>query len=185
MPARFIWKPRDTRVEEGERTPEEGTIEEIKGIFCHAEPTNPNTLNWNPLIGLLKNRIRMRMKITEQNASIELLDACRKYIYPEEDVPEVKGLLKVLEIACFRAKLSYRLEHGPKGIQPGFVGFISPYHIHLPFRKARLFMAIAPGEFQWVMHGAVKEKPPLSNQLEIFKEWLLRETREWVRRGNR
>ena len=180
-----IWKMGTTCFLEGVRTPKEVSREEIKKVICSTVPTDPNTLEWGPLMGFLKNRIRIRMNITDQNASTQLLDACRTFIYPEEDMPEVEGLLRALERACSRARLSFRLEKGPKEIQPGFVGFFAPYLIHLPFKKAKLYMAIAPGEFQWIMNNATKENPPLANQLAVFKRELLKESREWVRRGNR
>jgi hypothetical protein len=165
-------------------TKKEVSREEIMGLFC-ARPNDLHTLEWKPLIGLFKNTLRLRMNITPENASLPLVDACRKFIYPLEDPLEIQGLVKALDMACSRANLNYQIMKGPRELQKGAVGFFEPYKIQLPFKKVKLSLTIAPGEFQWILQKVKKEKPPLANKLEILKQELLKETKEWLRRGNR
>ena len=122
---------------------------------------------------------------TKSNASSPLIDACRLFIYPEEDLQEVKGLLKALNQACKKANLKYQILKGPRELQEGTLGFFEPFRIQLPFKKAILWMHIGPGEFQWILRNARKEKGILADQLESFKKELLIETKEWLKRGNR
>lgn len=166
------------------KQPEEATREEIAEMF-YKEPTNPSELEWKPLMGFMKNTLRLRMNVTKQNASLPLTDACRTYVYPEEEVPEIEGLIRALEAACAKAGVGYRLVRGPRDLEQGFAASFQPWKIVLPFRKARLTLAIGPGEFQWILENAKKERGPLSDKLERLKRELLAETREWLRRGNR
>jgi len=46
-------------------------------------------------------------------------------------------------------------------------------------------MTIAPGEIQWNLSDARKEKGPDAERLEIAKRALLEGTRTWIRNGNR
>jgi len=166
-------------------TDDEVSREEIIDLLFRGIPTDPDTLDWKPLLKIFKNILRLRMNITRQNASWPLIDACRFYIYPDEDIPEVKGLMTVLDRACKNANLDYRLIKGPRKLQEGGVSYFEPYKIELPFKKAKLSMTIAPGEFQWIIEKARKEKDLSAKQLEKLKQELLRETKEWLRRGNR
>ena len=164
---------------------EEASREETMEFLFDNEPTAPSILEWKPLAVLFKSTIRLRMNITKQNASLPLVDACRTFSYPSEAPPEVQGLLRVLDNACLKANVKYQLTKGARKLQEGLVGFFEPYIIQLPFKKARLSMTIAPGEFQWILKNIKKEKPPFANQLERLKHELLKETREWLRKGNR
>lgn len=166
------------------KKPEEASREEIAGLF-HDKPTDPSKLEWKPLMGFMKNTLRLQMGITKENASLPLTDACRTYVYPEEDVLEIKGLLRALEAACEKAGVGYRLVKGPRELYQGFVASFQPWKIVLPFKKARLVLAIGPGEFQWILENAKKERGPLSDKLERLKRELLAETKEWLKRGNR
>ena len=56
---------------------DEVSIEEIKKLF-HSKPTYPEELVWKKLFSTL----RLRMNITPENASTLLINACRKFIYP-------------------------------------------------------------------------------------------------------
>ena len=166
------------------KKPEEATREEIAEMF-YKEPTDPSKLDWKPLMGFVKNTLRLQMVMTKENASLPLTDAMRTYVYPEEDVPEIEGLLRALRTACEKTGVGYRLVRGPRELYQGFVASFQPWKISLPFRKARLVLAIGPGEFQWILKYAKKERGPLSDKLERLKRELLEETREWLRRGNR
>jgi len=163
---------------------EEVTREDVLGLFYPA-PTDPYSLKWDPLMGFMKGILRLRLNITPQNASPELVEACRLFVLPEEDLPEVKGLMRALGAACARAGLAHQFTKGPRGLQEGVVSAFEPYKLGLPFRRAELILAIGPGEFQWILKHANKERPPLSDRLEILKRGLLEEMRVWLRRGNR
>jgi hypothetical protein len=165
--------------------PEAFSREDLLGVFTTSEPTPPERLEWTPLMGLLKNYTRLRMNITEANASEELLDAAARARYPEDDVPEIRGLLRVLDDACRVAGVSYRLERGPRELIRGMVGYFEPYKIRLPFAKAILELAIAPAEFQWVLRKSKNEPSENAARLEQLKASLLEGTRQWLRNGNR
>ena len=136
-------------------------------------------------MGLFKNHLRLRMNMTHQNASPELLDACRKFVYPEFDIPETTGLLRCFTEACHKSNLQYQLLSGPRELQSGGVAYFEPYKFRLPFQKIELHMTIAPGEFQWIMKNVKNEPPHLQMVLETFKLELLNATRDWVVKGNR
>lgn len=134
---------------------------------------------------LFRNTLRLRMNITAANISDEMVEAYRTALYPEADVPEVRGLLQVLDSACSRAGVPVRLEAGTRQVNAGLVGFFEPHKIVLPFARARLMLAVAPAEFQWVLQNARKEKGAGAGRVEALQRELLTGTREWVRRGNR
>lgn len=161
------------------------TTEEVLAFFASGSPTDPVSLEWAPLAGLLGGPLRLRMTVTRTTISPEMVEAYRTAVYPPTDVPEVKGLLRVLEATCARAHVPYRLVPGRRDLQTGPVGFFEPHKIVLPFPRARLAMTIAPGEFQWVLTGAKKEKGVEAERLEALRAALLEQTREWLRRGNR
>lgn len=161
------------------------TKEEVIPIFTSPTPTDPATLEWAPIAGLFGGALRLRMRITEQTLSVELLDAIRHTRYPDADVPEVLGLRRVLGSAASRASIAVRLDPGPRDLQTGFVGYFQPFLVHWPFAKATLVMTIAPGEFQWNLGRAKKERGPDAERLEVFKKELLEGTRGWLRNLNR
>jgi len=161
------------------------TKEEVLPIFTSATPTDPAALEWAPIAGIFRGTVRLRMHITPGNLSEELLDAIRHTRYPDADVPEVLGLRRVLEAACARAGVALRLDPGPRDLQTGFVGFFQPFLVRWPFARAKLTMTIAPGEIQWNLSDARKEKGPDAERLDIAKRELLEGTRAWIRNGNR
>jgi hypothetical protein len=165
--------------------PTEFTKEEVLPFFTTAEPTDPATLEWAPIAGIFGGTLRLRLHITERNLSPELLDAIRHTRYPDSDVPEVLGLRRALVDACARAGIRIQLEPGPRELQTGLVGFFEPFKVRWPFEKARVTMTMAPGEFQWNLLRARKEKGPDAARLELLKEELLEGTRNWLRNGNR
>ncbi len=165
--------------------PTDFSAEEVLPIFTTATPTDPATLDWAPIAGIFRGTLRLRLHITETNLSPELLDAIRHTRYPDADVPEVVGLRRALEVACSRAGVPVRLDPGPRELQSGMVGFFQPFLVRWPFTKAQLTMTMAPGEFQWNLMGARKEKGPEAQRLEAFKRELLEQTRGWLMNGNR
>jgi hypothetical protein len=165
--------------------PEPFSREDVLGVFTTPTPTIPEDLEWTPLIGLFKNYARLRMNITQANVSEELLGAWQRVRYPDEDVPEVRGLLRVFDDACRVAGLSHRLERGSRELIRGMVGYFEPYKIRLPFAKATLSLTIAPAEFQWILSNSRKEPAGNVPKIEQLKASLLEGTRQWLRNGNR
>ena|SRR6266540_2998282 len=165
--------------------PTEFTREEVLANFTMATPTDPATLDWAPIAGIFGGTLRLRMHITKSNPSPELLEAIRHTRYPEADVPEVVGLRRALETACARTGIPLRLDPGPRELQMGPVGFFRPFLVQWPFARAKLTMTIAPGEFQWNLSHARKEKAADAQRLDAFRRDLLAGTRDWIRNGNR
>ena len=161
------------------------TKEEVLPIFTSPTPTDPATLDWTPIAGIFGGTLRLRMRITDATLSPELLDAIRHTTYPDKDVPEVLGLRRVLEAAAARAGVSVRLEPGPRALQTGFVGFFQPFLVRWAFAKATLTMTIAPGEFQWNLGHARKERGRDAERLDVLKQSLLEGARAWLRNGSR
>ena len=164
--------------------PTEFTKEEVLPVFT-STPTDPSKLVWAPIAGILGGTLRLRMHITEANLSPELLDAIRHTRYPDVDVPEIVGLRRVLQAAAAKAGIPITLLLGPRELQQGLVGFFEPFLVRWPFEKARLTMTMAPGEFQWNLMRARKEKGRDAGRLEALKTELLEGTRAWIRNGNR
>lgn len=158
------------------------TRQEVVDWLLTTAPTKSDELEWKPL--LTRNIMRLRMNATPENASEELIDAYRTARYPDSDIPEIRGLLRVLEEVCRRAGLALALQPGTRELITGLVGYFEPHKIGLPFERATLSLTIAPGEFQWVVSGAKKERAHAS-QLESLMRELLVGTREWLRQGNR
>jgi len=148
-------------------------------------PTDPQKLKWAPLLGILKNYQRLRLNITAENASPELIDCIVDFIYPSNDIPEFKGLMLPLDIACRTVKIKYKLHHGSREFTEDMVRYFEPYLIELPFKRAILSILLTDAEFQCVLKNANKEKPPLSNKLEQFKQELLKQIKIWLKNGNR
>ncbi len=163
----------------------DATREEVLGFFCQDTPTDPARLQWEPLFGLMKNTLRLRMNIVEANISEELIAAVIAFRYPAEDPPEVRGLVRVLDTACAALGIRYRLEAGPTEPQGAAVAAFEPYKLRLPFVRATLSLYIAPGEFQWVLRNAGKEPPPGAETLKRFEQVLLAGTQQWLQNGNR
>jgi len=167
------------------RPPTEFSREDVLDNLIPTVPADPNTLEWEPLIGILRNSLRLGMNMTEATLSEEMLRAFQTSRYPEADVPEIRGLIRGLEAACSRAAVPLRLERGPRELQSGLIAAFVPVRIHLRFERATLLLAIAPGEFQWILKDARKERGSAAAQVDALRRALLEETRTWVRNGNR
>lgn len=149
------------------------------------KPTDPASLKWAPLFGLMGGYLRLRLNVTAHNASEELLEAYQKTELPDRELPEISGLLRAIERSCERAKLNCSFEKGPSGLQEDIVSHYEPYKVKWELEKATLSLVIAPGEIQLILRKANKEPKPRADQLEIFKKSMLDSIREWLRRGNR
>jgi hypothetical protein len=125
------------------------------------------------------------MNITRENMSNELLETCKHSGLPDKDIPEIKGLMKVLDVACKRNGLAYHLEKGPRDLQTDAVSYYEPYKIILPFNKVTLCLLIAPGEFQWILRNEKKEPKANRDKVVAFKGSILGGTKDWLREGNR
>jgi len=125
------------------------------------------------------------MNITRENMSKELLGAYKYSKLPDKDLPEISGLLKVLDAGCKRNGLAYHLEKGPRDLQIEMVSNFEPYKIILPFEKVKLTLIIAPGEFQWILWNEKKEPKVNRDRVISFKESILAGTKKWLREDNR
>lgn len=159
--------------------------DELLDSLLSVKPTNPETLEWKPLLFFLKNTLRLRMNITRQNASQRVLDSYLTYDVPKTDFPEVVGLLRVLKDACENCGLEYQVTKGSYKLIRTAVSYREPYKFRLPFKHAKLSMVIPPGEIHWIMNNVKKERKSGSPEFEMFLESLLNETKRWLGRGNR
>ena len=97
----------------------------------------------------------------------------------------MRGLLRVLGDAAAKSGVPVQTERGPQALQTGIVGFFEPWKVRWSLQRAKLSIAIAPGEFQWILSDARKERGPDAARLEAFQATLLEGSREWLRNGNR
>ncbi len=159
------------------------TREEVLEGYCSREPTDAKRLDWELVPVSLRLILRLRVSITRENISEELIACLMALRYPDTDPPEVRGLVRVLDATCRALGLPYRLEAGPPGPQPA--GHLEPYRFRLPFARATLSLYLVRGGFQWILRDVGSEPPPRATALRPFMEMILSGTREWVRSGNR
>ncbi|MHA2428445.1 MAG: hypothetical protein ACXADB_10515 [Candidatus Hermodarchaeia archaeon] len=151
-------------------------------FFLYGYPTNPESLEWK---GRFWNYERLRLNMTPDNISDELLEAWRNEMYPDDDVPEVQGLLRALEDSCKMTHLGLQLEPGWRELKRKDVAIshFEPWLIHLPFKTVKMQLVLAPGEIQWIVTGGKKESN--SDQLDLLMDSLLGNTKKWLENGNR
>lgn len=161
--------------------------EKLPKYFSQVE-MDPSKLKWISFYKMTSKILVLNMFATQENASLPLVNIHRTDTYPTKEIPEVKGLIRVLDRACRTADLEYQLIKGSREMKVhSDFEYYEPYLIQLPFTKAKLSLHIdmGPAQFQWILKNFKKEKPSLANQLEILKQELLKETKEWIKRGNR
>lgn len=157
---------------------QESLEDEIYGML-YLSPKEPSTLEWEKLYGYKKNYIRLRLNITKENISDELIEYYRNIGLPKKDMPEIIGLFNVLDIACKKSGIKYNIEKPLKN------PFFEPFKINLPFKKAKLRLNIADGEIQWIAQNFLKYTDEEKDKIKIFQDELLSGTKKWLERGNR
>lgn len=159
--------------------------DELLDVLLHVIPTDPESLEWKPLLFFLKNTKRLRMNITKENASPGLIEGYLTMKIPTADLPEVVGLVHVLDHTCDDCDLEYQLLEGSLELQDDAIGYFESYRFQLPFKFALLSLVIAPGEFQWIMKNVKKEQKAGISVFDQFMRSLLHGTKQWLKRGNR
>jgi hypothetical protein len=170
---------------------EDSPIGEVKAWLV-GKPSDPNKLVWKKYNFfsrmLLGDILRIRIKVTNENVSNQLLNiyANTTYNYIQEP-PEIISLLdcfsKALDLAGLKGNSEKSLDEGE--LKGDFIKYFEPYVFHIPFEKITLHLAITLDEFQWNLVDSSKEPENNVFSLETFKENLLEQSRIFVKNNNR